>query len=87
MPELKSYGGLRALVTGASSGIGRALALRFAAEGARVALVARREGELERLETEIREAGGEALAQERYRYVAETYGDLEAGARARTQCR
>jgi short-subunit dehydrogenase len=48
-------------VTGASSGIGRALALRFAADGARVVLVARREQELERLETEIRGAGGEAL--------------------------
>ncbi len=40
MPELTSYGGLRALITGASSGIGRALALRFASEGSRVALAA-----------------------------------------------
>ncbi len=61
MPQLKSYRGLRALITGASSGIGRALAQRFATEGARVALVARRQDELEKLEAEIREAGGEAL--------------------------
>ena len=61
MPQLKSYRDLRALITGASSGIGRALALRFATEGARVALVARRQDELEKLGAEIREAGGEAL--------------------------
>jgi len=61
MPGLMSYRGLRALVTGASSGIGRGLALRFAREGARVALVARREVELEEVAAEIRKAGGEAL--------------------------
>jgi uncharacterized protein len=43
----------RVLVTGASSGIGWALAKAFAAEGARLALVARRRGRLERLAEEI----------------------------------
>ena len=47
-------------MTGASSGIGRALARRLAREGARVALVARRKDELEQLAGEIRAAGGEA---------------------------
>lgn len=54
--------GKRAFVTGASSGIGRATALRFAAEGARVGLAARRGDELARVAGEIRDAGGEALA-------------------------
>ena len=61
MPALASVRGLAALVTGASSGIGRALARRRAREGARVALVARREGELEALAEEVRAAGSEAL--------------------------
>ena len=61
MPKLTSFRNLRALVTGASSGIGRTLALRLASEGARVALVARRAGELEKLAREIQKAGGEAL--------------------------
>jgi len=61
MAKLASYHGLNAVVTGASSGIGRLLALRFAREGARVALVARRVAELEGVAGEIRAAGGEAL--------------------------
>ena len=60
MRRLESCDGLNALVTGASSGIGRLLALRLASGGARVALVARREAELERLAEEIRAAGGSA---------------------------
>jgi len=60
MPKLASVRGLHALVTGASSGIGRTLALRLASEGARLSLVARRAGELERLAAEIRGADGEA---------------------------
>jgi len=59
--KLESFEGLTALVTGASSGIGRALALRIAALGARVALVARREGELDKAAGEIAAGGGETL--------------------------
>ena len=46
-----------ALVTGASRGIGRAVALRFATEGAHVILVARTLGALEDLDDEIRAMG------------------------------
>lgn len=49
-----------ALVTGASSGIGRATALLFAAEGAKVVVGARREAELQELVAQIRAQGGEA---------------------------
>jgi short-subunit dehydrogenase len=59
--KLTSYRGLNAVVTGASSGIGRLLAVRFAREGARVALVARRAPELEAVAGEIRAGGGDAL--------------------------
>lgn len=56
--RLENYRGLTALVTGASSGMGRILALRLAERGARLALVARREAELEAVAAEIRDAGG-----------------------------
>lgn len=46
------------LVTGASSGIGRALALRLADSGAHLAVAARREDLLERLADEVAGAGG-----------------------------
>lgn len=61
MRRLTSYEGLNAVVTGASSGIGRLLALRLAAAGARVALIARRTERLEALASEIAKTGGEAL--------------------------
>jgi NADP-dependent 3-hydroxy acid dehydrogenase YdfG len=51
-----------AVVTGASSGMGRATALLLASRGARVALLARRQDALEQLAAEIRALGGDALA-------------------------
>ena len=48
-----------ALITGASRGIGRAVAKRLAGEGAKLILVARTSGGLEELDDEIIAAGGE----------------------------
>ena len=53
--------GASVLVTGASRGIGRAVALHLARHGAKVAAVARSAPELDTLVTEIRKASGTAL--------------------------
>jgi NAD(P)-dependent dehydrogenase (short-subunit alcohol dehydrogenase family) len=50
-----------AIVTGANSGIGRAIALTFAAEGAKLGLAARREAKLEEVAREVLSRGGEPL--------------------------
>ncbi|MBU1702258.1 MAG: SDR family oxidoreductase [Candidatus Eisenbacteria bacterium] len=55
---MDSYRGIRALVTGASSGIGRAIAADLARRGANLVLTARSEITLERIAAEIREDHG-----------------------------
>jgi len=50
------------LVTGASLGLGRALALAFAEEGARVVINARREASIRRVAGEVEDVGAEVLA-------------------------
>jgi NAD(P)-dependent dehydrogenase (short-subunit alcohol dehydrogenase family) len=50
------------LITGGSSGIGRAAALRFAGHGARVVLAARTESTLAAVADEVKSQGGQALA-------------------------
>ena len=50
-----------AIVTGAGSGIGKAAAIRFAREGARVGVLSHTEGETYETASEINNAGGEAI--------------------------
>ena len=77
-----------ALVTGAGRGIGRAIAVGLAAEGARVAITARSLDELENLAREVKAGGGAALVvpgdlSDRsgpariVRTVTETWGPIE----------
>jgi 3-oxoacyl-[acyl-carrier protein] reductase len=81
-------GGQVALVTGASRGIGRGIALALAGAGAQVVLTARSESRLRSVEREIRERGGKAsslpadLCQESqvqalFARLAEDYGRLD----------
>jgi NAD(P)-dependent dehydrogenase (short-subunit alcohol dehydrogenase family) len=68
----KRLDGRIALVTGASRGIGRAVALRYAAEGAHVIAFARTQGALEELDDEIRAISGKPAT-----LIAENLTDFE----------
>ena len=53
-----------ALVTGAGSGIGKAAAMKLAAEGAKVGLLGHTRTDIEKTAQEIEKTGGEALVLE-----------------------
>jgi len=57
---MRKLAGRAAVVTGASKGLGKAIALALAAEGARLALVARDPAQLELVASEITDSGGDA---------------------------
>ncbi|MDP6707588.1 MAG: SDR family oxidoreductase [Alphaproteobacteria bacterium] len=62
MRDLFDLTGKVAVVTGATKGIGRAIAHALAAHGAKVTVASRKADACDRVTAEIREAGGEAMA-------------------------
>jgi NAD(P)-dependent dehydrogenase (short-subunit alcohol dehydrogenase family) len=62
MSNTKRFEGKTAFITGAASGIGRATAVAFAAEGARVVVTDRVEAALQETAESVKESGGEVLA-------------------------
>lgn len=65
----------KVLVTGGGRGIGRAIALRFAREGARVVVAARTSTELDAVVAQIEQAGGAGIAAQ---MDVRDYGSVEA---------
>ncbi|NLX11081.1 MAG: 3-oxoacyl-ACP reductase FabG [Chloroflexi bacterium] len=84
----KQLEGRVALITGAGQGIGRAIALRFAGEGAKVAVLDMAGDNVQSVSDEIKAAGGESLAvvcnvtkrdqvQAAVAQVLDTYGQID----------
>jgi NADP-dependent 3-hydroxy acid dehydrogenase YdfG len=82
MERVAATSGVVVAITGASAGIGRATALRFARDGAAIAICARRADRLKAVAAEIEQAGGRALpitadvtrAEEMAHFVERTVG-------------
>ena len=60
MGPRQNFSGMVVVITGAAAGVGRAVAMRFAREGAKLGLISRDRTALEALADEVRLSGGQA---------------------------